>query len=50
MATFSIYAHLTPTTHPNLICETVKLTLKSAPEDPNEESKEQADTIHDLVN
>ena len=25
MATFSVYAHLTPTTHPELICETVKL-------------------------
>ena len=42
----SVYAHLTPTTHPDQICETVKLTLNASSE---EESKVRADTVQDLV-
>ena len=39
-STFSLYAHLTPTTHPSLICETVKLSVKGTPEELEEESKQ----------
>ena len=49
MAFFSIYAHLTPTSHPTLICDTLKLTVNSAPMEQEEESKVQPDTIDDLV-
>ena len=50
---FSVYAHLTPTTHPGLICETVKLTIKSGSEEQaTEETKTESDagdSINDVV-
>ena len=53
MASFSVYAHLTPTTHPELICETLKLAIKSGPTaEPEEESKvaaDMGDSIDDIV-
>ena len=45
MAQFSVYAHLTPTTHPDRICETVKLTVKPSAE----EAKEAGDSVSDLA-
>jgi hypothetical protein len=33
MAQFSVYAHLTPTTHPDKICETLKLTVNASTAD-----------------
>lgn len=50
---FSVYAHLTPTTHPDIISETVKLTIKSGSEEQaTEETKTESDagdSINDLV-
>ena len=50
---FSVYAHLTPTTHPDIICETLKLTIKAGSEEQaSEESKtapDAGDSINDLV-
>lgn len=40
MAQFSVYAHLTPTTHPEQICETVKLTFNSGEHDFAQEQEE----------
>ena len=53
-SSFSVYAHLTPTTHPDRICETLKLTLKAGNSTANasEESKVEStsgDSIDDLV-
>lgn len=53
-SSFSVYAHLTPTTHPDRICETLKLTLKAgnSTADASEESKVEStsgDSIDDLV-
>lgn len=33
MAQFSLYAHLTPTTHPDQILETVKFTVNASSHD-----------------
>ena len=59
MATSSdlvIYAHLTPTTHPDLICETLKFTLKRGvdsqlPMDKETkiDSEQMGESINDLV-
>ena len=56
---YFIYAHLTPTTHPTQICETLKLALKPCEPDPDfidseedEESKqvtEPGDCVNDVV-
>lgn len=47
---FSVYAHLTPTTHPDQICETVKLSLKyPSSEESKENDKQTGDSISDLV-
>ena len=32
---FFIYAHLTPTTHPTQICETMKIAITSCEPDPD---------------
>jgi len=51
-ADFTVYVHLTPTTHPELICETIKITLKRrANEESVEESKEgqRSSKVGDLV-
>lgn len=55
MAQFSVYAHLTPTTHPELICETVKFTLNPGNSDLGQDEEEfkagsdSGDCINDLV-
>jgi len=53
MAQFSVYAHLTPTTHPDKICETLKLTVNSSSTDSSQEesknSQARGDSINDLV-
>ena len=51
--TFAVYVHLTPTTHPDQICETLKLNLTKAPNSDSaaEESKIAASSTRgDLVN
>ena len=48
MATFSVYAHLTPTSHPQLICETLKLTLATGPEEESK-SAQMGDSIDNIV-
>ena len=47
--TFQVYVHLTSTSRPKEVCETLKLTVKGSPRDSNEESKNQEDTIEDIV-
>ena len=42
-----MYAHLTPTTHPDKICETLKLSVNSATEESI--SNATGETIDDLV-
>jgi len=37
MAQFSVYAHLTPTTRPEQICETLKLDLNASSADYSQE-------------
>ena len=43
--TFAVYVHLTPTSRPQEVCETLKVSLKGTPRDAAEESKAEEDTI-----
>ncbi len=52
----NIYAHLTPTTHPDQICETLKLSLKKGPdpetpldEETKTDSEQSGESINDLA-
>lgn len=47
--TFAVYVHLTPTSRPQEVCETLKLNLKGIPREPKEESKVEEDTIQKMV-
>ena len=47
--TFTVYAHLTPTSRPKDVSETLKLIVKGTPRDNNEESKDEEHTIKDIV-
>ena len=48
-STFPVYVHLTPTSRPQEVCETLKINLKGTPRDAAEESKAEEDSIQQLV-